>query len=142
MLLYLSLVAVLFVVCLCGWRQYQLYWEAPHDDGDPIIYVEHGCRTGSSSWIGLHYDTLVVTHAQLILNDVLTFYSGYRFSRPFTHCIDRRDITGVDAGSFRLTAVSLPGNLRVRYRDRLGNEQSVWIKSRDPRSVEHLLSKT
>ena len=136
------LVFGVIVIATCGYGvfQYRLYYETPHDEGDAVVYVERGCRVHSSTWRGLHYDTLVITENELILNDVLTFYKGYMLSKSFTHCIKRKTITGISIGTFKFTAISLAGNLKISFTDLNGSDQEYWIKTQDPRFIEHILA--
>ena len=140
--MYLPLIvfAVVLVMLGCGLYQYQLYYQTPHDEGDPVLFVERGCKVGSSLWVGFHYDTLVVTESELLLNDVLTWFgSKYINTRPCTHTVRRAAIKRVEVGDFKYSVFAPPANLHVVYTNGRGEEMSYFIESKDPRTVMHFL---
>lgn len=137
----LALSLVIFTLVLWFFiYQLRLYSSTPHDDNDAVIYVERGCRCQSSLWRGFHYDTVIITKQELILNDVLTFYGGYRFSKPSIHVVKQPDILLTVKGTFKITPLSLSTNLKICFLDANGTEQNFCIQTRDPSAILRLLA--
>ncbi len=132
---------VVVIVGIYAWGQWLLYFETPHDDGDPVVYVERGCRHEWSGRREVNYVTLVITREEVVLNDVLTFNRrGLRSAVSLgasTRSFKRAAVTDVSVGEFRQTPISMSFNLKISYVDQQGGRY-VMIKSRDPRTVQHM----
>lgn len=131
-------VVALLILALGGY-QLRLYYATPHDSGDDVVHVERGCLASHRSWRGVHPVTVVITDKELIFNDVMTFYAGYRNSRPHTYTIPLSAIVEVEEGEFRRTAISIRMNVRIHVKT-AARESAYCICSRDPRTLIRLLA--